>query len=1049
MAAAGNLLIPVETDEQLQQRLLTSLEPLRGSLPDLTPFTVQSVLDINLTVDHYIKAMKPLVSFAQQGIFESIVASAGTAQIINNVMRPRTRDLYAIASWVKTEHGQNAITKIITTRKLQKSAKGMRTAPEMAWVSLFTSQQADYAQERKRKLQRFERKRAELKRQLAQVDADQEASLGRLAARYPVQAQYQSIPVEDLVNRSWEAYLADCNVRNAPALPKNNQNLTMAVDRFGPLVRDAVIGEYCVLENVKAQLRKYAEEKILHLETVNENHLPVDFVTSLQQQLVRRLLSLPLTTRSHHLELIPLGTPSPRGEKTNCIRLLEGLLDSSLQQKAQQGIRLKPEIVIQAELSHNPALILSSNERVSVLRSVQPEARKLIPRARSRWEAGVRKIIGGGELANWNEANAMHRGGGHLFDALRLFASCDCNENYVKLFGSFSTSLARDILRLPCNLKVPDGKSCSIMKNFNEDASAGPMFRAFGIKGKAGLKREIEDFVWDIYDRIGSGEDMSIMPYFLARVGYRSKLVTSAKAMKKIANNEPIGRAVMMLDAYEQAFSTPIYNVISSVVADLHKDPESGWRNYLIRASSEWGKMFEEIKDAKTIVELDWSKFDRERPEDHILFFIDVIISCFKAENVREERLLSAYKQAMRRALVHRILVTDDGGIFSVDGMIPSGSLWTGVIGTGLNILYIHQALADIGLAYPDFIPKCAGDDNLTVFKERYSVERMELFRLALNRMFRANIDKEDFIVHYPPYHVTKVQAVFPPGTDLSRGTSKMLDKCDWVPFTGEPYINEGAGYSHRWEYRFKGKPKFLANYWLPDGRCIRPAADSLERILWPEGIHKTIEDYEMAVLAMVVDNPWNMHNVNHLMHRYCIIQQIKRQVPLGMKAEDVMWYSKLRGEGGEPIPYPMIAYWRRQERKVHMERVPELSRYISDFKVFAAEVSTLYGRSSEGGMDAWMFMDILRGERDLGSGQFGNDIIEWCRFLNRNPLTKSLRAAKRFREVPSPAEPSTEQLQKWRRLSSTLSMKIQAREFQSPFELAMWVSDLYHSSRK
>ncbi|QED42800.1 ORF2 [Camellia totivirus A] len=270
MAAAGNLLIPVETDEQLQQRLLTSLEPLRGSLPDLTPFTVQSVLDINLTVDHYIKAMKPLVSFAQQGIFESIVASAGTAQIINNVMRPRTRDLYAIASWVKTEHGQNAITKIITTRKLQKSAKGMRTAPEMAWVSLFTSQQADYAQERKRKLQRFERKRAELKRQLAQVDADQEASLGRLAARYPVQAQYQSIPVEDLVNRSWEAYLADCNVRNAPALPKNNQNLTMAVDRFGPLVRDAVIGEYCVLENVKAQLRKYAEEKILHLETVNE-----------------------------------------------------------------------------------------------------------------------------------------------------------------------------------------------------------------------------------------------------------------------------------------------------------------------------------------------------------------------------------------------------------------------------------------------------------------------------------------------------------------------------------------------------------------------------------------------------------------------------------------------------------------------------------------------------------------------------------------------------------------------------------------------------------
>ena len=63
-----------------------------------------------------------------------------------------------------------------------------------------------------------------------------------------------------------------------------------------------------------------------------------------------------------------------------------------------------------------------------------------------------------------------------------------------------------------------------------------------------------------------------------------------------------------------------------------------------------------------------------------------------------EAKLLRGYGVCMRRALVERRLITDDGGVIHIDGMVPSGSLWTGWLDTALNILYIKSVLRSIDI---------------------------------------------------------------------------------------------------------------------------------------------------------------------------------------------------------------------------------------------------------------------------------------------------------------------------------------------------------------
>lgn len=666
-----------------------------------------------------------------------------------------------------------------------------------------------------------------------------------------------------------------------------------------------------------------------------------------------------------------------------------------------------------------------------------------IPTAMSVFERGVRRVIGGGEMRDWGHASNFVRGGGDLGDALKFFAGCKSMPQQRLLCDVYSLKIAREVLDLPTGLPVPDGPGACKIKNYNEDATAGPWLRAFGVRKKMGLKASLESVMWEFYDAVGRGELLpEDLPYLTARVGFRTKLLERDKAMEKLSKGESMGRAVVMLDALEQAASSPLYNVMSDLAAHNHEKEHGVFRNYVVRASSQWRKLWDEIKSCQVMVELDWKKFDRERPPEDLLFMIDLVCSCFEPRSPREVRLLAGYKVCMRRALVDRLFILDSGSIFSVRGMVPSGSLWTGWIDTGLNALYLTHVFQDLGIPRSLFCPKCAGDDNLTPFFRDYDDAVLLRGRELLNEYFNAGIEEEEFLIHRPPFHVITEQAVFPPGLDLSRGTSKIISQARWVEFEGTVPIDQSKGFSHRWEYRFKGRPKFLSCYWLKDGRPIRPTSDCQERLLYPEGIHKSFDEYMEAVMAMVVDNPFNSHTVNHMMHRFLIANEMKRQVAGGCSEDQVLFYSGLCSEGSEIAPFPSVGFWRRREEYVPLEEAFPEKFWLQDFLKFANGVSTLYVRDSRGALDAWMFMEILRGERTLHPDQVGSDIDEWVSFLKGNALTKYLRPIRRLRADQKSPRPGGGGEALGKGAIARLRDGVFNREWKNPLDFSCYVSN-------
>lgn len=672
------------------------------------------------------------------------------------------------------------------------------------------------------------------------------------------------------------------------------------------------------------------------------------------------------------------------------------------------------------------------------------EVRRSIPTARSRFEAGVRRIIAGGEMVSWCTDGNMVRGGGDSNDALRLLfqARADCPGRFLS--DCFSVDAARRRLLLPGDLSVPDGPEACYMKNFNNDATSGPFLRIFNCKKKYGLKRRLEAFMWQFYDRYALGEiGAGNLPFLTARVGFRTKLMTAGAAMEKVLKNSTFGRAVMMLDALEQAASSPLYNVLSGYTFRERLRPECGFKNSLVRASSDWMEAWKTVSLGAVIVELDWSKFDRERPRQDLQFLIDVVGSCFRSRGEREGMLLEAYLLMMRRALVERPIVMDGGGVVLIDGMVPSGSLWTGWLDTALNILYIKAVCTHLGIPPSHYHVMCAGDDNLTIFSKDPGDGVLRQLRVLLNDWFRAGIDEADFLIHRPPFHVTKSQAVFPPGTDLSKGTSRILEKANWEEFEGEIVINHELGRSHRWKYNFSGKPKFLSNFWLDDGRPIRPARDNLEKLLWPEGLHTSLLDYEAAVIAMVVDNPHNHHNVNHLLSRYVIIQQVKRYGAPLSDDDAVIYFSKFRDKPGQLVPYPQIATWRRTETHTRMEDYEGVQEWIQTFRDFMQGVTSLYIRRAEGGLDAWKFMDIIRGDSNVGEGQFGNDLLNWLGWMHSHPITRFLSGTRSFKAtVEKDLDPHYD-YGPFETAMEVLRAKLLDEGFQTAVEYACWLSDM------
>ncbi|DAZ91043.1 TPA_asm: fusion protein [Phelipanche aegyptiaca amalgavirus 1] len=988
--------------------LAEAFQPLARCGFPVEAWTPAVVLRTYVPIAKFIDTIKILSKEGDEGMMDAMVQQGGTLNYWTLVASATPLQLYKFCQWLRSDAGIKFTVDRRRRRALEKKVVGAQSLTDVGMVSGLIAQSNELAILRKQTRSAAEELMTELRRQLNLARDKLEADLRALEADYSPASQYVPMDDAELGQACWSLYEADCAARDRQPDELTNALLDDVRVVYGGQATANHQTQFMQDQSRRNDLKVWLEEKVLELESVGDSRQASSFAATWKVQVEEWLMKFELKLRLELLQLVVYGVIVVSGARRSTRPISSLDLDRSVWRPATRGIKNKPPLSVAAEEVEVAPLSLGSNTRLSIL--IQPRAMKgaRIPTARSRFEAKVRKVIGGGEMRNWRVDSAMYRGGGNYSDSLKLLASASEQPPGMLLRDEYEVEAARKVLRLPCGLKVPRGRECCVIKNFNEDATAGPALRAFGIRRKAGMKVALEDLAWSCYQAYAEGKPAEkSLPFISARVGYRTKLMPLKDAYDKLGRGQALGRCVMMLDAHEQAFSTPLYNVISAISHRGRYARDSPFRNTTIRASSDWARMWEEVQEAKCIVELDWKKFDRERPAEDIQFIIDTVISCFTPQDEFEERLLDGYRIMMERALINRPFITDDGGVFTIEGMVPSGSLWTGWLDTALNALYIEAVLWRMGHTTGKVVAKCAGDDNLTLFYVEASDDHLQQLRILLNEWFRAGIEEDEFLIHRPPYHVTRKQAVFPLGTDLSKGTSHILDQAYWADVGDEMIIDEATGYSHRWKYVFEGKPKFLSCYWDIAGNPIRPAHINLEKLLWPEGIHETIDDYEAALISMAVDNPFNHHNVNHLMHRYCIVQQVKRLSACGLKPDHILSLSHFRSKGGEEVPFPMIAQWRRVEGWVDMEQLPFVKYHMDRFRDFVSGVTSLYARNARGGLDAWRFMDIIRNFEHVGPGQFGNELADWLSFLKSHPVSRYLRPT-RGAKRPRTERPAT-----------------------------------------
>lgn len=107
-------------------------------------------------------------------------------------------------------------------------------------------------------------------------------------------------------------------------------------------------------------------------------------------------------------------------------------------------------------------------------------------------------ICEGGFAEDWDLNSKMYYGGTNPSDALKLLNQAHLDFPSQVLSDLFRVEVAQSELRFPCSLSIPRDLESIIMKNLNNDVTAGPFLWAFAIKKKYGLK--LEEFMFGRYD---------------------------------------------------------------------------------------------------------------------------------------------------------------------------------------------------------------------------------------------------------------------------------------------------------------------------------------------------------------------------------------------------------------------------------------------------------------------------------------------------------------------------------------------------------------------
>lgn len=488
--------------------------------------------------------------------------------------------------------------------------------------------------------------------------------------------------------------------------------------------------------------------------------------------------------------------------------------------------------------------------------------------------------IGGGAIGQLQRALRKKRFGGSTQDKINYLSTYN-NEN-VQIEFEFKVSLDRLAFIVSGNsntvLTVCSGRKTLTEMKYNHQASAGSIHGALGFVNKEesiftdNLMFRIQHLHWCLSASKGTGKRSELW-----NTASRPKLFNAREKISKIRKFFPCSRAISFASPLEALCGMPLFIPVKYVIEQQFKDNHRGIAIGCNRLGKDWPLMAKIFNNSKFIYVGDYSRFDQSVPSILLERAFELIFSFFSKEEECTVNYISNYKCWLENNYYKRTQHIDGQVLFELSGGIPSGTIWTSVLGSFCNIIIIEEFKLNYGYDQVEYL--VYGDDHVLVvneeiddklFKDQYEEFVLEKFGMVLS-------PDDSYITRPEEYFVTYKRPVYKPGQYLSGGTSKL--KPVKYQFKDSPFdeFDYDQGTTHRWSYVFSKRVKFLQYYWLKSGVSIRPWPENLVRMLNPEQEVKTIEDCEMLYTSHLIDNFNNAHARNWIYHLSYDLSLIKR----------------------------------------------------------------------------------------------------------------------------------------------------------------------------
>lgn len=226
---------------------------------------------------------------------------------------------------------------------------------------------------------------------------------------------------------------------------------------------------------------------------------------------------------------------------------------------------------------------------------------------------------------------------------------------------------------------LPKPLKCDIFSSqYNMDAQCGGDFSPFGDKNENW--RTFCEAAYEIWDEVGSIPTPDHSIYICGGREKRSKDTARGEnlASRLVLNQDPASAAL------GKAYTSKLEHWFK------HNDSENnpfyiGHSN----AHNGWLRYYADIIDAKSCLEGDWTSYD-ECPNAKILAFAFAMARSYFPDNDVE---IDNHFFYFASGFISKHVVTPDGLLYKINKGIPSGNVWTSIIGSFVNYILLTDAL--------------------------------------------------------------------------------------------------------------------------------------------------------------------------------------------------------------------------------------------------------------------------------------------------------------------------------------------------------------------